>query len=157
MKQSGNTILITGGGSGIGEALAHRLHDAGNTVIVAGRRRGALDAATVGRANMHAMTLDIDSAEAIETFAADLIAAGCDLVDFAPFPDHAAYREQDLAFLADRSALLNAGLVTTEKDWFRLTPEWRTRVLSWPVKATFEDEGAFQALLLKAVGPHSAR
>lgn len=75
MKQSGNTILITGGGSGIGEALAHRLHDAGNTVIVAGRRREALDAAIAGRANMHAMTLDIDSAEAIEAFAADLIAA----------------------------------------------------------------------------------
>ncbi|MFN4097534.1 MAG: SDR family oxidoreductase [Sphingomonas sp.] len=75
MKQSGNTILITGGGSGIGEALAHRLHDAGNTVIIAGRRRDALDAAIAGRANMHAMTLDIDSAAAIEAFAADLVAA----------------------------------------------------------------------------------
>jgi tetraacyldisaccharide 4'-kinase len=86
-----------------------------------------------------------------------LDAAGAELVDFAPFPDHAAFREEDLRFLADRADRYHARLVTTEKDWFRLTSEWRTRVLSWPVKATFEDEAAFQALLLKAVGPHSAR
>lgn len=75
MKNSGNTILITGGGSGIGAALAQRFHDAGNTVIVAGRRRDALDATIVGRPNMHAMTLDIESAEAIEAFARQLVAA----------------------------------------------------------------------------------
>lgn len=75
MKTSGNTILITGGGSGIGEALAQRFHDAGNTVIVAGRRREALEAAISGRPDMHAMTLDIDSPEAIEAFARDLLAA----------------------------------------------------------------------------------
>ncbi|HEY0623637.1 SDR family oxidoreductase [Sphingomonas sp.] len=75
MKQSGNTILITGGGSGIGEALAQRLHDAGNTVIIAGRRRETLEAAIAGRTNMHAMTLDIDSPDAIEAFAREVIAA----------------------------------------------------------------------------------
>lgn len=75
MRHSGNTILITGGGSGIGEALAHRFHDAGNTVIVAGRRREALEAAIEGRENMHAMTVDVESAEAIETFAGEVIAA----------------------------------------------------------------------------------
>jgi uncharacterized oxidoreductase len=33
MKTTQNTILVTGGGTGIGEALAHRFHDLGNTVI----------------------------------------------------------------------------------------------------------------------------
>jgi uncharacterized oxidoreductase len=74
MKRSGNTILITGGGSGIGEALAHRFHDQGNTVIVAGRRMEALEQACAGRANMHALTLDIDSADGVKDFAARAIA-----------------------------------------------------------------------------------
>lgn len=74
MKPSGNTILITGGGSGIGEALAHRFHDAGNTVIVAGRRLDALEKACEGRANMHAITLDVESATGIADFAQRLLA-----------------------------------------------------------------------------------
>ncbi len=81
-----------------------------------------------------------------------LFAAGCDLADFVPFPDHAAYRPQDLAFLADRAAVFDAGLVTTEKDWGRLPPDWRTRIVSWPVAARFEDEAGFAALLA-----HSSR
>ncbi len=75
MKTSGNTILITGGGSGIGEALAHRFHDAGNTVIVAGRRLDVLEAACAGRADMHAMTLDVESADGVADFAARLLVA----------------------------------------------------------------------------------
>jgi short-subunit dehydrogenase involved in D-alanine esterification of teichoic acids len=75
MKTSGNTILITGGGSGIGEALAHRFHDAGNTVIIAGRRKEALDAAAAGRPDMHAMTLDVESAEGVADFAERVLAA----------------------------------------------------------------------------------
>lgn len=75
MKTQGNTILITGGGSGIGEALAHRFHDAGNTVIVAGRREGALRAAAEGRANMHVMVADVESAAGVADFADRLLAA----------------------------------------------------------------------------------
>ena len=74
MKTSGNTILITGGGSGIGEALAHRFHDAGNTVIVAGRRLDALQKACADRENMHAITLDVESAEGVADFAKRLLA-----------------------------------------------------------------------------------
>jgi uncharacterized oxidoreductase len=74
MKLHGNTILITGGGSGIGEALAQRLADLGNTVIVAGRRVEALQGAIAGRPSMHAVALDIDSGDAIAGFAEKLLA-----------------------------------------------------------------------------------
>jgi tetraacyldisaccharide 4'-kinase len=76
-----------------------------------------------------------------------LTAAGCDLVDFAPLPDHEPIAEETLKFLADRAATLRAGLVTSEKDWARLTPAWRERVTAWPVRARFEDEELVQELI----------
>ncbi|WP_315764887.1 SDR family oxidoreductase [Sphingomonas sp. Y38-1Y] len=74
MKNSGNTILITGGGSGIGQALAHRFADAGNKVIVAGRRRAALEETIGGRSDIHGIELDVASADGIADFAQRLIA-----------------------------------------------------------------------------------
>lgn len=76
-----------------------------------------------------------------------LKAAGCDLKDFAPFPDHHVYDEGTLKLLADRAAQFDAGLVTTEKDWVRLPPAWRDRVKAWPVHAVFEDETALARML----------
>ncbi|MBC7668363.1 MAG: tetraacyldisaccharide 4'-kinase, partial [Gemmatimonadaceae bacterium] len=81
-----------------------------------------------------------------------LKAAGCHLVDFAPYPDHGNYDEATLQFLAERAATYSAGLVTTEKDWVRLPQAWRDRVTPWPVRARFEDEAALGRLLEKA-GP----
>ena len=82
---------------------------------------------------------------------AALKAAGCELADFAPFPDHFAYDAATLQRLADRAQQFGAGLVTTEKDWVRLPPEWRARVTAWPVRARFDDETALDALLAKAL------
>ncbi|MBI1686250.1 tetraacyldisaccharide 4'-kinase [Caulobacter hibisci] len=76
-----------------------------------------------------------------------LQAAGCDLVDFAPFPDHGAYSEDTLRGLAERARDLGASLITTEKDWIRLPPAWRERVAAWPVRARFEDEEALARVL----------
>ena len=77
-----------------------------------------------------------------------LRAAGCDLVDFAPLPDHARYDDRLLRFLARRAEVLGAGLLTSEKDWVKLPAEWRTRVTAWPVEAPFEDEEALARILL---------
>ena len=79
MKTSGNTILVTGGGSGIGLALAQRWHDAGNKVIVTGRNAAKLDAAIAGRPNMSAMSLDVTDAGAIAAFAKEIVAKHPDL------------------------------------------------------------------------------
>lgn len=73
MKTTGNTILITGGGSGIGRELAQRFHDLGNSVIVAGRTRASLEETLDGRANMHALTFDTSILESIDTFAAEAV------------------------------------------------------------------------------------
>lgn len=76
-----------------------------------------------------------------------LQAAGSELADFVPFPDHSAFQDRDFRFLQDRADLFQARLITTEKDWSRLPPEWRERIISWPVKATFDDEAGFSGFL----------
>ncbi|MGO4175223.1 SDR family oxidoreductase [Bosea sp. TAF32] len=73
MNISGNTILITGGGSGIGRALAEALHAKNNQVIIAGRRERILDEVTAANPGMASMLLDIQDKADIEAFAQQVV------------------------------------------------------------------------------------
>jgi uncharacterized oxidoreductase len=72
MKTTGNTILITGGGSGIGRGLAEAFHKLGNQVIIAGRRKPILDDSTAANPGMASVLLDIEDPANIRKVAAQL-------------------------------------------------------------------------------------
>lgn len=72
MKTNDNIILITGGGSGIGRAFAEAFHKLGNQVIVAGRRKEALDEVATANPGLETALLDIENPAAIKFFAADI-------------------------------------------------------------------------------------
>jgi uncharacterized oxidoreductase len=72
MKTTGNTILITGGVSGIGRELAEAFHALGNHVIIAGRRKRALDETIAANPGIASLMLDIQDPVNIRSFAAKL-------------------------------------------------------------------------------------
>jgi uncharacterized oxidoreductase len=74
MQITGNTIFITGGGSGIGRGLAEALHQAGNKVIISGRRKNVLEETTKANPGMEFVELNIEDPASIEAVAKKLIA-----------------------------------------------------------------------------------
>ena len=74
MRMTGNTIFITGGGSGIGRGLAEAFHKLGNEVIISGRRKERLQETLNANPGMTAIELDITDPDSIRAAAATLIA-----------------------------------------------------------------------------------
>jgi uncharacterized oxidoreductase len=66
MKLSGNTILITGGSSGIGLELAKKLEALGNQILITGRDAKKLEAAKKLLPKVRAYQSDVSDAAAIE-------------------------------------------------------------------------------------------
>jgi uncharacterized oxidoreductase len=79
MNLTGNTIFITGGGSGIGRGLAEELQKRGNKVIISGRRRSHLDSVAKANPGIDVVELDIADPDSIKSVAKKLTAEHPDL------------------------------------------------------------------------------
>jgi uncharacterized oxidoreductase len=125
MKLTGNTILITGGGSGIGRGLAEALLGLGNTVIVAGRRRQVLEETVAANPGMKAVTLDIEDPADIAACAARVVKEypGLNvLINNAGIMRREDLRKQP-ADLADATAIVSTNLLGPIRMTAALLPQ----------------------------------
>jgi tetraacyldisaccharide 4'-kinase len=82
-----------------------------------------------------------------EKFFRTLRTLGANVVGTHAFADHHVYSHSEMARLRDRSYAYNAMLITTEKDFVRLTPSQRQDIHYLPVRAAFDDPAAFTRIL----------
>lgn len=133
MNMTGNTILITGGTSGIGLALATAFIAEGNKVIIAGRRKALLNAAAAAHPGMATYVLDMQDASDITRVSAQIIQdhpdlnvvinnAGIMLAENLTAPEQA---------LADAEAMITTNLIGP----IRLTTALTAHLLGKPQAA----------------------
>jgi uncharacterized oxidoreductase len=118
MKTEGNTILITGGGTGIGLGLAKEFRSLGNQVIIAGRRRDVLDDAVKGNPGMTSYVVDLRNPDEIMSF------SGKVLNDFP-----------NLNVLINNAGVMKTENLLDERDWTDMDATVATNFLG-PLRLT---------------------
>ena len=86
-----------------------------------------------------------------EKFFDTLASCGARIVEARPYADHHVYSQSDIARLKAKARAENALLVTTEKDYVRLTPAEREGIVALPVVATFGEDSGLESLLDSAL------
>jgi uncharacterized oxidoreductase len=118
MDLIGNTIFITGGGSGIGRGLAEALHKLGNQVIISGRRKGHLEATTKANPGMKSVELNVEDPASIASVSKRLIA---DFPRLNVLINNAGIMQPDDAASLIDEALLTSTITTNLLGPIRLT------------------------------------
>lgn len=145
--------------------------DRADAVIVSGVGTPALDgfAGLVVRARLVQDDSVVRSGAAVMAFAgigrpakffATLAQRGVRLVEQRPYGDHHIYTQAEIARLKARARATDAILVTTEKDYVRLTPAEREGIVAVPVQTRFDDETVLDGLLdrlrMRGLPPHQS-
>ncbi len=92
-----------------------------------------------------------------EKFDATLRGLNLDVVDMYPFPDHHFYTQADIERLTKMARVYGATLVTTQKDFVRLPPEFAQHVRVIPVTAVLDDQDKLRAILVETLDRVAAR
>ena len=82
-------------------------------------------------------------------FQTSLTEAGADIAVFHAFADHHPYDDAELKALAAQAEAIGAHLVTTSKDWIRLSEVWRNRIKAVPIEVSWKNEELLTALLAR--------
>ena len=130
MQTTGNTILITGGGSGIGRGLAEAFHRQGNQVIISGRRAEALADVTAANPGMAAFTVDMSDPASIIDLAAQVVAAYPALN--AVINNAGIMVDEDILAAPDYLATAEATIATNLLGPIRLTAALLPHLLAQP-------------------------
>ncbi len=153
-----NTILITGGGTGIGRGLAEALHKLGNKIIISGRKRAALEAVVAANPGIEAVELDIANLESIKKVSAKLIAdhpslntlinnAGIMLLDDASTAIDEDVLERQIATNLTGTIRLTSALIDHLKKQKRATVVYNSSTLAFTPLAMFAVYSATKAAL----------
>ncbi len=79
------------------------------------------------------------------------------VADFYPFADHHPYSERDIEHLLQKAKELDSNLITTEKDYVRLSQKYREHILTLPVKLIWKNEEEIKSFLTQAFWSHSKK
>ncbi len=86
-------------------------------------------------------------------FFASLVALGMEIADHRAYGDHHVYTQAEIARLKARARATQSTLVTTEKDFARLTPAERDGIVALPVRSEFAEQDVLDGLLDRLVRP----
>lgn len=87
-----------------------------------------------------------------EKFFESLREAGADVIEAVEFPDHYKFSQDDIMRLVEKAALHHAALVTTRKDYVRLSDDARMMTTVFDIDLVFEKPKGLQTLLREKLG-----